>query len=350
MQFDLEKLVRPNILNLKPYSSARNEFRGEGKVFLDANENALGSVLSENYNRYPDPLQSKIKNKIAQLKNLDSNHIFVGNGSDEAIDLLIRIFCRPDRDHIITLPPTYSMYEVSANINDVACKQVFLNDDFSLNVPEILRNTDIYTKIIFICSPNNPTGNIMDLSDIRYLCANFAGIVVIDEAYIDFAEEPSAINLLNLYPNLLVLQTFSKAWGLANLRVGLLYASKEIVALLNKIKPPYNVNGVSQRLILEALENKSKKKEYAQILIAERKKLASSLESLGFVETVYPSQANFLLIKVKDANSLYQDLLLKGIIVRNRSKEALCKNCLRITVGTQEENQILLDILNQLSK
>lgn len=349
MQFDLEKLVRPNILNLQPYSSARDEFKGEGNIFLDTNENALGSVISENYHRYPDPLQSKIKNKIANTKNIESHHIFVGNGSDEAIDLLIRVFCRPDRDHIITLPPTYGMYEVSANINDVAVKQVLLHDDFSLNVPEILRNTDIYTKIIFVCSPNNPTGNIMDLSDIRYLCANFTGIVVIDEAYLDFAEEPSAINLLNLYPNLVVLRTFSKAWGLANLRVGLLYASKEIVALLNKIKPPYNVNGLSQKLILQALENPSKKKEYTQILTQERNKLAQKLATFSFVKVVYPSQTNFLLVKVKDANALYQYLLSKGIIVRNRSKEPLCENCLRITVGTQKENQVLLEELGKLN-
>jgi len=345
--FSLEKIIRPNVLRMKAYSSARDEFKGAASVFLDANENSLGSLAGENYNRYPDPHQKHLKKRIAELKGIRPEQIFLGNGSDEAIDLLFRMVCQPGQDTMLHLPPTYGMYEVSANLNDVALEAVQLTPDFQIPVGEVLLSIRPATKLIFICSPNNPSGNLIAEESIETILHNFDGLVVIDEAYADFAENPSWTTRLNEFPNLVVLQTFSKAWGMAGLRLGLAFASAELIAVLDKIKPPYNINQATQELALQALEHTEALQDMLEEIKQERDLLQHALPRLDAVVKVYPSEANFILVKVKDADGLYNFLLDSGIVVRNRSKLAGCEGCLRITVGTLEENQKLLQTIGE---
>ena len=346
--FDLKKIVRKNILNLKPYSSARDEFSGNEGVFLDANENGYGSPLKENYNRYPDPLQIEVKEKLSKLNGLPVKNIFLGNGSDEAIDILFRAFCKPAKDNVIIFPPTYGMYEVSANINDVSVLKVpLIAETYEIDTASVLTTITKNTKLIFVCCPNNPTGNGIKWSSIKKILSNFKGIVVVDEAYINFASYRSLVTELENYPNLVILQTLSKAWGLAGLRVGLAFASKEIIDIFNKIKPPYNINAVSQKLVLDALDKSKQVNKWIKKIILERIKLSNKLVKLSFILKVYPSEANFILVKTVDAKGIYNYLISKKIIVRNRSQVTLCENCLRITIGTKEENKKLLNILKK---
>ncbi len=341
---EIANLVRPNIRKLVPYSSARSEFKGKAEVFLDANENPFETGL----NRYPDPLQWKLKAAISQLKGVPAEQIFLGNGSDEAIDLVVRIFCEPRQDHILILPPTYGMYQVSADIADVGICSVSLTPDFQPDVDAILAAADEHSKILFICSPNNPTGNDVELDRIRSLCAQFKGIVVVDEAYIDFSQQASCTSLLSEFSNLIVLQTFSKAWGMAGIRLGMAFASTEIIQLFNKVKPPYNINQLTQQIALEALE--TSQDDYRQLLstlLSERERLIKGLGELNFVEKIFPSDANFILVKMDDPNGTYQYLVEEGIIVRNRNSVHLCAGSLRITVGRPEENDALLTALNK---
>lgn len=349
LTFDLQRLIRENIRRLKPYSSARSEFAGAAEVFLDANENALGSLAGNGYNRYPDPLQRELKERIAAMVSISQSKIFIGNGSDEAIDLLFRIFCSPDSDEVIICPPTYGMYKVSADINDVAVREVRLTDDFHLDVNAIQNAITDRTKLIFICSPNNPTGNLMRRESVTEIARYFNGIVVVDEAYIHFADEPSMINELGRYSNLVVLQTFSKAWGMAGLRVGMAFAGEEIVGIMNRVKPPYNVSGIAQRAIFDALDQEDQVASWAEEVLRERDRLRNRLATFEFVEKIYPTQANFLLAKTNDADVIYKYLVDRQIIVRNRNKIELCEGCLRITVGTPDENQRLLEALNSFS-
>ncbi len=341
---DVMNLVRKNILDMKPYSSARDEFKGEAEIFLDANENPYPSP----YNRYPDPLQWKVKKKIAVIKGVIPEQIFLGNGSDEAIDLIIRAFCEPYKDSILITEPTYGMYAVCAEVNGAPILKVELTEDFDLDVAAILNTLTGDTKIIFLCSPNNPTANLLSRDEILKVLDHFKGIVVIDEAYIDFAKSESLLQLLPSYPNLVVLQTFSKAWGLAGLRLGMAFASEEIINILNKIKYPYNVNIQTQEIALKALQDVKKKNDAVEEIIEQRTQLANDLLQLSITEHIYPSDANFLLVKVKDAPGTYRYLMDKKIIVRDRSKVALCKNCIRITVGTPQENKNLITALQKL--
>lgn len=349
----IEKLVRPTIEALQPYSSARDEFKQDGGialddfVFLDANENSYGSAIG-NYNRYPDPQQKELKKAIAQLKKVQPNQIFLGNGSDEAIDLLFRVFCEPKEDNVIILPPTYGMYEVSANINNVAIRKVSLTRDFQLDTPAIFKQIDANTKIIFVCSPNNPTANLIDNESIKTLLEKFSGIVVVDEAYIDFSDAISWTQSLSKYPNLVVLQTFSKLWGLAALRLGMAFASPTIIGYLNKVKPPYNINGVTQALALSALENANLVEGWKNTILEQRNILTNALATLPQVIKIYPSEANFVLVKIQNADIIYQKLVDLQIVVRNRSKVTLCEDCLRITIGTPEENILLINALKKL--
>lgn len=345
MIFDLQKIVRPNIRRLKPYSSARSEFAGDAEIFLDANENAFASPAGPGLNRYPDPLQKELKARVSGLNGVPASNIFVGNGSDEAIDLLFRIFCEPGRDNCIICPPTYGMYEVSANINDIAVREVRLKDDLQLDVARIIESIDERTKLIFICSPNNPTGNLMRREDVIETARNFGGIVVVDEAYIHFAETESFTEDLERTLNLVVLQTFSKAWAMAGLRVGLAFASARIVELMNRVKPPYNVSGIAQRAVLEALEDIEEMRSSVRETVCERDWLVRTLSGLDFVTDVYPSDANFVLVRTSDAGAVYQHLIRERIVVRNRSNIELCDGCLRITVGASDENSILLEAL-----
>ncbi len=348
MPLDLNKLLRPHILGLKPYSSARDEYTGKEGVFLDANENSLGSVTTDNHNRYPDPYQDAVKTRLSEIKKVPKEQIFLGNGSDEAIDLLFRAFCRPGKDNVILLPPTYGMYEVSANINDVQVKRVNLNAQFQLITDKILEAVDKHTKIIFICSPNNPSANVMERTAIRKIINEFEGLVVIDEAYIDFSKTDSFTTELHDFQNLLVMQTFSKAWGLASLRIGMAFAPVEIISILNKIKPPYNISGLAQKEVLEALENPGKLDFMVNIILKEREYLKEKLEGLPIVNQVYPSDANFILAKLTNAKKVYNELVARKIIVRDRSNVTLCEDCLRITVGTREENNHLIQALESL--
>lgn len=343
--FNINTILRDNIRNLVPYSSARDEFKGEASVLLDANENAYGSPLPVPYNRYPDPLQLKLKQKISAIKGVPAQNIFLGNGSDEAIDILYRAFCRPATDNVILVPPTYGMYEVSANINDVSVKRVRLTSDFQLDLEGIAEAIDSHTRLIFICSPNNPTGNSVNRADVETLLANFDGLVVVDEAYINFSRQKSFIQELTEYSNLVVLQTLSKAWGLAALRVGMAFASEEIIEVFNKIKPPYNINQASQELALSALERVEEVNSWIRETVDQREKLSAALLQLEIVNYVYPSDANFILVKTTAPRAIYTYLVEKGIIVRDRSKVELCEGCLRITVGTPEENTALLQAL-----
>lgn len=339
---NIQALVRPHIRDLKPYRSARDEFDGEAQVFLDANENSFGSVVGGGYHRYPDPLQHKVKQRLAAIKGVRSEQIFLGNGSDEPIDLLFRAFCEPRRDHALTMPPTYGMYQVSADINQVKVVPVPLTDQFQINLSDTMSALRAGTKLIFVCSPNNPSGNLLSANAIQTILKKAPGLVVLDEAYIDFAPEASWLSRLDEHPNLVVLQTFSKAWGMAGLRLGAAYAHPEIVEVLNKIKPPYNLNSLTQEKALEAMEQVEQKDQMVQDILAQREPLAKALADLPVVEQIYPSDANFLLVKVDDADRRYRDLVQSGTIVRNRSRVTLCENCLRITVGTPDENEVLL--------
>lgn len=350
MSFNLTALLRENIRNLVPYSSARDEFKGEASVFLDANENAFGSPLPHDYNRYPDPLQHQVKHKLSSIKGVPAENMFLGNGSDEAIDILYRAFCTPKIDNVILVPPTYGMYEVSANINDVEVRKVNLTADYQLDLDGIAEALDTHTKLIFVCSPNNPTGNSINPLDIETLLVNFKGIVVVDEAYINYSKQKSFTYSLPEFPNLVVLQTLSKAWGLAALRLGLAFASKEIIEVFNKIKPPYNINQATQDLVLEALNNYEVVNEWIRETIKERETLVSQLDALQQVEKITPSDANFILVKLQDPRSLYDFLVDKGIIVRDRSNVALCDGCLRITVGTKLENERLINEIQEFYK
>lgn len=345
MEFNAETLVRENIKQMKAYSSAREEFSGEANIFLDANENSFGSPLPVNYNRYPDPLQTAVKEKISQIKGVPPKNIFLGNGSDEAIDLLFRVFCEPGSDNVIILPPTYGMYEVCAEMNNVKLKKIPLTNRFQLNLDAIVQAIDSHTKIIFVCSPNNPTGNSINRNDIEVLLNNFDGLVVIDEAYINYAKQKSFISELTEYPNLVVMQTFSKAWGLAGLRLGMAFAGLPIINYLNKVKYPYNINLSTQQLALEAMEGIVRVNNWVKTTVEQRGWLTEKLAVFPFTETVYPSDANFILVKMKNAVAVYNYLASKGIIVRDRSRVILCDDCLRITVGTPEENQQLINEL-----
>lgn len=340
---ELEKLVRKNVLKLKPYSPARDEFHGSASVYLDANENPYPSP----YNRYPDPHQLKLKEKISAIKNVPVNQIFLGNGSDEPIDLLIRAFCEPDIDKVLIPQPTYGMYTVSAEINNIEIKSIRLNAEFDLDIHSLQDAWDDHTKLIFLCSPNNPSGNLLNPKKIESVLNEFHGIVVVDEAYIDFTDSPGFVPLISKYPNLVVLQTLSKAWGLAALRLGMCFASKEIIAVLNKIKPPYNINILSQQTALEELHFEVRKKRWVSEIINEREILRNGLMEIDSVQKVYPSDANFLLVKIANARRVYDSLVKKGIIVRDRSNVVLCDDCLRITVGTPSENKTLLNELKQ---
>ncbi len=350
MSFDLDKLIRPNIARLRPYSSARSEFEGEAEVFLDANENAFGSPAGSGYNRYPDPMQNELKSRIAEMQIVATENIFVGNGSDEAIDLLFRIFCEPGRDECIICPPTYGMYQVSAEINDAIVREVRLNAEFQLDVEAVFASISPATKLIFICSPNNPTGNVMKRQDILRITKSFAGIVVVDEAYIDFAGEPSMTNELLTHPNLVILQTFSKAWGMAGLRVGMAFAGARIIELLNRVKPPYNVSGIAQQAVIDALRDGAQIRSWVITILSERDQLREAIGRLPMVETIYPSDANFLLVKVARTGDVYRDLIGEKIVVRDRSSVVLCDDCLRITVGTPEENDRLVAALNNIDR
>lgn len=345
MNFDLDSLVRDNIKNLKPYSSARSEFSGTAKVFLDANENSFGSPLTKWYNRYPDPLQWELKKRIADIKKVDAENILLGNGSDECIDLLIRAFCEPGKDNIIICPPTYGMYEVYAHINDVPLKEVPLMVNYQLNIEGLEAAIDKETKLIFLCSPNNPTGNSLEREDIEIVLNNFSGIVVVDEAYINFSRHRSFLAELKEYPNLVVMQTFSKAWGLAALRLGMSFASKDIIGILNKIKPPYNINQATQELALKALDNLDDVNNMIRETVQEREVLVKEMMQFPFVQKIYPSDANFILVKMENATAIYEFLKAKGIIVRNRSQVILCEDSLRITVGTPQQDQQLIQAL-----
>jgi len=338
-------LLRNNIKNLTPYSSARDEFKGEASVYLDANENAYGSPLPQAYNRYPDPLQYQVKKRLSEIKGVPPRNIFLGNGSDEAIDILYRSFCNPGVDNVIIVPPTYGMYEVSANINDVELRRVPLTAEYQLNLEGIAEQIDERTKMIFICSPNNPTGNSINRTDVETLLANFSGLVIVDEAYINFSRQKTFIQELTEYANLVVLQTLSKAWGLAGLRVGMAFASEEIIEVMNKVKPPYNINEASQQLALQALQNIDQVNAWIKETLSERDKLVLQLKNYDFVLDIYPSDANFILVKTTDPRKIYNYLVQNGIIVRDRSKIELCEGSLRITIGTPEENAKLINSL-----
>lgn len=343
---NLEKLVRKNILSLKPYSCARNEFSGTATVWLDANENAYNNP----YNRYPDPLQLRLKEKIAELRGVAANRIFLGVGSDECIDLTYRIFCHPGVDNVVAISPSYGMYEVCADINDVEYRKAPLTADFGLDREGILRLTDENTKVVWICSPNNPTGNAFDRTDIADICGRFEGIVVVDEAYIDFSSKGSMLEMLDRFPNLIVMQTFSKAWGSAAARLGMAFATREIIDIFNKVKYPYNINQLTQNYALELLDRYGDIREWVRTLIAARDNLIGRLSELDCVEKIYPTDANFVLVKVTDANAIYRYLCDCGIVVRNRNSVEMCLNCLRITAGTEGENDQLIQTLAQYGK
>jgi len=349
--FDLKNILRPNIASLTPYSSAREDFKGNAEIYLDANENAIGSAINSHVlNRYPDPLQVEVKEKLGKIKEVPSINIFLGNGSDEAIDILIRAFCNPGKDNIIILPPTYGMYEVSARINDVGVRSVNLNTDLQIDMSEINSVIDKNTKLIFVCSPNNPTGGIINKKEIENLLYNFDGIVVVDEAYIDFSDAQSMLPDIHKYPNLVILQTFSKAWGLAGLRVGMAFGNAETISVMNKIKAPYNVGELVQKLILQALDNKDKVNEMIAVLKKERELLVRNLSDFSFVKGILPSQANFLLVKTDSPNELYDFLISNNLVVRNRSTLPLCEGGLRITIGTPDENKRLVSLLSIFEK
>jgi len=344
----IDDLLRKNIRTLKPYHSARLEYTGKDAIFLDANENSIGSVLAEGFNRYPDPLHTELKSEISRIKGVQVKNIFLGNGSDEAIDLIIRAFCEPREDELIICPPTYGVYSVFAQINDVKKIEVPLTSQFALDLNGILNATKAKTKLIFLCTPNNPTANDLNFDDIERLLTEFQGVVIIDEAYIDFSSAKSWIKSLDTYKNLVVLQTFSKAWGLANLRLGMAFADEKIITVFNNIKYPYNLSGVTQQLAIDALKNSELKDKMTSEIIGQRSYLEDELRKLNLVEKVFPSAANFLLVRVTDARFIHEKLLEKKIIVRNRSNLIHCENCIRITVGMEKENKNLLNELKML--
>ena len=346
MAFDIQNMVRENVKWLKPYSSARDEFKEflTPMVFLDANENPFNNGV----NRYPDPQQITVKKALSTLKNIPENQMLLGNGSDEVLDLIFRAFCEPKIDNIITLPPTYGMYKVLADINVVENREVLLSADFQLNIDEILKVIDKNSKLLFICSPNNPSGNSFQSKAIETLLNAFEGLVVIDEAYIDFSSDESWLNRLKEFPNLIVTQTLSKAYGMAGIRLGICYASAEIIAVLNKIKPPYNVNELTQQKALERILKPAEVANEVHTLLAERSQLIENLGKISFIKKIYPTDANFVLVKVDDASKRYQQLIDKGIVIRNRTSQPLCENTLRITVGTTQENKKLIKALNEI--
>ena len=343
---NIKNLIRPTINALKPYSSARDEFKGskENMIFLDANE----SPFENGINRYPDSQQRELKSVISKFKNIPSENILLGNGSDEILDLLIRVFCEPNCDNVIILPPTYGMYEVLANINAVQILKVNLTENFQPRVEDILEISNAHSKILFICSPNNPTGNNFDSDEVENLINNFKGIVVIDEAYIDFSKHESWLKRLNEFPNLVISQTVSKAFGMAGIRLGICYASEEIISVLNRIKPPYNINQLTQQTAIDKLKSNEVITTQIDAILKEKQLLVNALNAVDFVEKVYPSDANFVLVKVDDANKRYSELAEKGIIIRNRTTQVSCDNCLRMTIGTNEENQKFISVLKSL--
>ena len=347
-KFNINNLIRANIKALKPYSSARDEYKDANvseMIFLDANENPFENGV----NRYPDPNQNNVKQLLSEIKGIDTRNLLLGNGSDEVLDLIFRAFCEPHKDNIITLPPTYGMYSVLANVNAVENKKVLLNKDFQPQVKQIIGAVDKNSKILFLCSPNNPTGNSFSEAVIKELLLKFKGLVVLDEAYIEFSAKESWLKNLDKYPNLVIIQTLSKAYGLAGIRLGACYASREIIAVLNTIKPPYNVNELTQQRAIKRLQEMDVIQNEVAQLVSERKRLHQELECcVRYIEKVYPSDGNFLLIKVDDATKRYNQLLKAGVVVRNRTTEALCENCLRISVGICEENQILLNALKSI--
>ncbi len=346
--FNLQNIVRQHILSLAPYSSARDEYTGKEGIFLDANENPLGSATPENWNRYPDPYQAEIKTKLAPIKGCRPAQIFLGNGSDEPIDLIIRLTCEPKEDNIIILPPTYGMYEVSASVNNIEIQKIPLTSDYQLDTEKIIASINSKTKLIFICSPNNPTGNLIDRKAILEIIKNFQqGIVIIDEAYNDFSDEPSFVPELDHFPNVMVLQTFSKAWGLASLRLGMAFGNEALIKLLNKIKYPYNINGLTQKALLENIGNIDFVKNSVKTLNQNRKILIAELEQLPIVTKIFPSDANFLLVRFKEAKKTFDYLIEQKLIVRDRSKVILCDDSLRISVGTKEENERLIELLKK---
>ena len=346
-KFNIINLVRDNVKRMKPYSTARDEFEDFDMadiIYLDANENPYENGV----NRYPDPQQSNVKSVLATLNKVSKNQILLGNGSDEVLDLIFRAFCEPKVDNVITIPPTYGMYGVLANLNAIENREVLLSSDFQPKLEQIMREVDSNTKIIFLCSPNNPTGNSFSQENVRYLLKNFEGLVVIDEAYVDFAEKESWLNKLSDYPNLIITQTLSKAYGLAGIRLGICYASADVISILNKIKPPYNVNELTQRRALDRLGETEKINFEIASIVRQREVLLKILPNLKFVKKTYPTEANFILIKVDDANKRYNELIAKGIVIRNRTTQPLCENCLRLTIGTEEENKKLIEVLKQL--
>lgn len=342
--FDVNAWVRPNIRAMQPYSSARDEFHGTASVFLDANENPYNAP----YNRYPDPMQWRLKEKVAEIKGVPKECILLGNGSDEPIDLILRAFCEPGKECMLTVDPTYGMYQVAAEINNVTCRKVKLTSDFQIDMSAFLSQIDDTVKAIYLCSPNNPTGNSLNRKDINQILDTFKGIVVVDEAYIDFSSLPSYTKDLSKYPNLVVFQTLSKAWGAAGIRLGMAFASPEIISVLNKIKYPYNVNQLTQEKALEILNNQETMKSQLTLILSERTRLQQELTAIPCVRKIYPTDANFILVDVGDADAVYQKLVDQGIIVRNRNKVVLCAGCLRITVGTEEENTALLNALKTM--
>lgn len=341
---NIDALIRPNIVALKPYSSARHEFTGHGEIFLDANENPYDTDV----NRYPDPLQQELKQVISELKNIPVDQIFLGNGSDEAIDLILRIFCNPGQDEIMVLPPTYGMYQVSADIADVKVKKVRLTEDFQPDLESIRQSMGENTKVLFLCSPNNPSGNLIGIEKVKQILGFFKGIVVIDEAYIDFCPESTTMPMIGLYDRLIVLQTLSKAWGMAAIRLGMAFSSADIISYFNKVKAPYNINILTQRFALDRLNKRQAMREQTSEILNEKHKLMTLLPTIPCVQKVFPSDANFLLIKVTQADRIYEALVVKGIVVRNRSKEPGCENALRITIGKPKENDLLIQTLNSL--
>jgi histidinol-phosphate aminotransferase len=346
--FDINTLVRENVKAMKPYSSARDEFEDfdtADMIFLDANENPYENGV----NRYPDPQQATVKSVLAAQNGVEKNQILLGNGSDEVLDLLFRAFCEPKIDNVITLPPTYGMYSVLANLNAIENREVLLSNEFQPQLDEIMKAVDANTKMIFLCSPNNPTGNSFSTESVQYLLNNFNGLVVIDEAYIDFSDKASWIQKIKDYPNLIITQTLSKAYGLAGIRLGICYASAAIIAVLNKIKPPYNVNELTQKRALERLSDLVKIKEEINSIIEQRELLLKVLQEVKFVSKIYPTEANFILIKVDNANQRYDELIAKGIVIRNRTTQPLCENTLRLTIGTEEENNKLIEALQSLN-
>lgn len=348
--FDPKQLLRPHLKNLVPYSSARDDYKGSEGVFLDANENPYGSITAEKWNRYPDPYQKHLKARIAEIKGVKPEQIFLGNGSDEPIDLLFRAFCEPGVDNVIINPPTYGMYKVSADINNVEIREVLMTEGFDLDVNGILNAADDRTKIVFVCSPNNPSGNDVDLGKIEQVVKDFKGLVVVDEAYIDFADRASFTNRLEEFPNLIVLQTFSKAWGLAALRLGMAFCSEEILSILNKIKAPYNLSGLTQDTVLKALANAASKDEMVSDILRNRAELKVELEALDIIEEVYPTDANFFLARIRNAKSVYKKLIEQQVILRDRSSVVLCDDGIRITVGTTAENHTLIKALKGLEE